>query len=96
MKYGLSSKEFIDNYDIILRQSNYYLFYPFNNKNIIEIPFLKSYSFYIYTYLSLNESGYNFQTNIEQEYIEYYFLDKKEFNENDININNLKSKKNKN
>ena len=90
MNFGLSSNEPMDNYDIILRQSNYKLIYPFNSNNEIEIPFIKNYSFYIFTNFSEN-SEYIFNTNSNQEEIEYFYLDKEEFNEKTINISNLKS-----
>jgi hypothetical protein len=92
MKFGLSSESSIDNYDIILRKSNYYLYYPFNNDGIIEISFVKNYSFYVYSYFS-DKIGYSFSINSKQDEIEYYYLDKDNFNENDINISDLKSEK---
>ena len=90
MTFGLSSNELMDNYDIILRQSNYSLIYPFNQSNIIEIPFINSYTFYIFSNL-LENDGYEFIINNKQEEIEYYYLETEEFNENNININSLES-----
>jgi len=92
MNFGLSSESPIDNYDIILRKSNYYLFYPFNEDGILEISFIKNYSFYAYCYFS-DKIGYSFVINSKQDEIEYYYLDKDNFNENDININELKPEK---
>lgn len=92
MNFGLSSESPIDNYDIILRKSNYYLYYPFNEDGILEISFIKNYSFYVYSYFS-DENGYSFVINSKQDEIEYYYLDKDNFNENDININELKPEK---
>lgn len=92
MNFGLSSESSIDNYDIILRKSNYYLYYPFNEDGIFEISFIKNYSFYVYSYFSDN-IGYSFIINSKQDEIEYYYLDKDNFNENDINISDLKPEK---
>ena len=88
MNFGLSSEEPMDNFDILLRQSNYYLFYPFNESNIIEIPFIKSSSIYIYSNLSAVD-GYIFISNSNQEEIEYYYLEEDKFIEEDINLLNL-------
>ena len=71
MTFGLSSISSMDNYDIILRQSDYYLYYPFFN-NKVEIPFIKTYSFYVYSYFSYN-IGFSFIINTKQEEIEYYY-----------------------
>ena len=91
MNFGLSSNEAMDNYDIILRQSNYSLIYPFNSSNIIEIPFIRSYSFYIFSNFPEKVKQYTFTINSQQEEIEYFYLDKEEFNEKNINIGNLKA-----
>ena len=88
MNFGLSSEEPMDNFDILLRQSNYYLFYPFNESNIIEIPFIKPSSIYIYSNLSAVD-GYIFISNSNQEEIEYYYLEEDKFIEEDINLLNL-------
>ena len=88
MNFGLSSKEPMDNYDIFFRQSNYYLIYPFESKDIIEIKFIKFDSFYIFSTFPEN-NGYTFIFNSNQNEIEYYYLKKEEFNENEININDL-------
>ena len=90
MNFGLSSDESMDNYDIIIRQSNYSLIHPFNETNIIEIPFIKSYTLYLYSDLSEND-GYEFIFNNNQEEVEYYYLKTDEFNENKIDINSLES-----
>ena len=92
MNFGLSSESSIDNYDIILRKSNYYLYYPFNEDGILEISFIKNYLFYVYSHFS-DKIGYSFIINSKQDEIEYYYLDKDYFNENDININDLKPEK---
>ena len=92
MSFGLSSESSIDNYEILLRKSNYYLYYPFNEDNIIEIPFIKKYSFYVYSPLS-DKNGYTFIINTEQEEIEYYYLNTEVLNENTINIKQLEQNK---
>ena len=94
MKLGISSKEYIDNFDILLYQTNYYLFHTFNKNNKVEMPFIKPSSIYIFSNIS-NLYGYNYTINIEQKEIIYYIYknEKKTFNENDINLNNLNSKK---
>ena len=88
MNIGLSSEQPIDNFDILIRQSNYYLIYPFNESNIIEIPFIKSALIYIYSNLP-SKDGYTFISNTNQEEIEYYYLEEDKFNEDDINLLNL-------
>ena len=92
MDFGLSSIDSMDNYDILIKQSNYYLFYPFNSSDLVEIPIIKSCTFYIFSNLSQSD-GYTFISNFKQEEVEYFYLELKELDESKININNLKPKK---
>ena len=89
MEFGLA-KDSMNNYDILLRQSNFHLIYPFNYTDFIEIPLIQSSSFYIFSNLSEGE-GYSFISNSMQKEVEYFYLEQNEFDEKSININNLHS-----